>query len=96
MKDIRLGHTRAAVTHRVRVIANLEHRVANVLGTPAEEALDIVPVDALPAIETENPADGLEPPEGSKLHPSYWRPTVQPPLLCADPAANWLREYRFC
>jgi len=92
----RLGHTRAAVTYRVRVIGDLEHRTVDVLSVPGEEILDIIPVDTLPAIEAENAADGLEPPQRPKLHPSYWRPTVQSPLLCADPAASCAGDYGLC
>jgi hypothetical protein len=49
MKDIRLGHTRAAVTHRVRVIGDLEHRTVDVLSVSGEKILDIITIDALPA-----------------------------------------------
>src|SRR5215468_10160785 len=88
MEHIGSGHLFSSETHSVGVASDLEHSTAYIRAVTSQEIFDVIPVDSLASIESENGTDRFQPSQASKPHPAECRRKTQIPLLSSHPLAN--------
>ena len=87
VKDVTRRDAILSESRRVRAVADLEYRSANILGVSRKKSFDVEAVDRLPSVEAEDATDRRQPPQHPEPDPSPRWPATNTLLLRPCPAA---------